>query len=396
MAMKNAVLISALLSFSASTYPAQASTLSGNGDTTVFLGDSITAFGNALENMGSDTFGWGWTAQAVFLSKGRIQQVYNAGIPGNTLVQMLARFPTDVVAYHPAKVVIAGGTNDLPSVPYTSSTLAGTISVLTSIINDALAAGIEPIICGIPPRVDSPVYQANAPQLDTAIKNLAASMNLVFVDMYSVLAQKNGTFKTGYNLGDGVHPSVIGATAMANAFVSTTAMVYGSSVYLPWVNTSPDDLVANALFLNPIGSTWAAGYGTAPAPNVTIVGNDSTIVGNWMQLSFPPATAAGQSYYYSYNYDNVTANSGDNYELSFRFKISGLEANGGTVAITYGYSGPTVAYNIKNDVVDGTFNLVSTAVNKQLNPGFVVYPTTNATHIVISVAQVGLRDVTAP
>src|SRR4051812_9442138 len=101
-----------LTTFITATCVAQVTQSLSAGNRTVFLGDSITAFGNAYETGASNTFGWGWTAQATFLSKGRIFQVNNAGVPGNTMAQMLARFQKDVAAYSPEKVVIAGGTND--------------------------------------------------------------------------------------------------------------------------------------------------------------------------------------------------------------------------------------------------------------------------------------------
>ena len=336
-----------------------------------------------------------WTAQATFLSKGRILQVNNAGIPGNALEQMLARFPTDVAAYSPAKVVIAGGTNDIPTTAITAAQLSAITTTLGSIIDMAEAAGIQPIVCNVPPREDAPVaiHEANAKAVSQAIETLAAAKqteygNVVMFDLYSVLANPStGAYLPGYDRGDGIHPSVIAATAVANAFVTSTAMVYGSSAYLPWTNSSTGNLIANGLFINPIGSSWSAGYGTSPIPTVSVVSGDPTIVGNWMKLTFPPATAAGQ--YYSYNYDNIAVTSGKTYALAFRFQISGLEANGGMVVITYGYGGPNAAYNMTEDVTDGTFYLDMPATSGQMNPGIVVYPKTTGA-ITVKIAQVAL------
>jgi lysophospholipase L1-like esterase len=364
-------------------------------NSTVFLGDSITAFGNALETGPSDTFGWGWTAQATFLSKGRVLQVNNAGVPGNTLEQMLARFSTDVLAYTPDKVVIAGGTNDIPSTALTKTQLSAITSTLASIIDSAESAGIQPIVCDVPPREDAPVaiHEANAKALSGAIAALAATKqnqygNVVFVNLYSVLVNRaTGGYLPGYGLGDGIHPSVKGATAVANAFISATEVAYSSSVYLPWSNSSLINLVPNPLFINPIGSSWSAGYGSSPPPTVSVVSGDNTIVGNWMQVEFPPATAAGQ--YYSYNLDNVSVTTGTTYALAFRFQISGLEANGGMLVVTYGYRGPTAAYNMTEDVKDGAFYLEAAAVNGQMNPGVIVYPGLKGT-VTVKMAQVGL------
>ncbi len=374
--------------------PSLAQTTFVSGNTTVFLGDSITAFGNAYETQPSNTYGWGWTAQATFLSKGRILQVNNAGIPGNTLAQMLARFSTDVTPYSPAKVVIAGGTNDIPTTTFTAAQLSAATATLGSIIDAAEAAGIQPIVCDVPPRQDAPVaiHEANAKALTAAIKTLVAAKqvqygNVVMFDLYSVLANASGGYISGYDLPDGIHPSVKGATAVAKAFLTDTALQYSSSAYLPWSNSSSINLVPNALFFEPIGSSWSAGYGTAPAPTVSVVTGDTSIQGNWMELQFPPATAAGQ--YYSYNCDNISVTTGNTYALAFRFQISGLEANGGSVVITYGYGGPNAAYNMTEDVTDGTFYLEMPATSGQLNPGVVVYPGTTGT-ITIKLAQVAV------
>jgi len=382
----------AALSLSAQTTPPQPRV-----NSTVFLGDSITAFGNALETGPSDTFGWGWTAQATFLSKGRILQVNNAGVPGNTSQQMLARFSTDVTPYSPDKVVIAGGTNDIPTTAITAAQLSTITSTLGSIVDMAEAAGIQPILCNVPPREDAPVaiHEANAKALSAAIQTLASSKqvqygNVVFFNLYSaVVNPSTGGYLPGYDLGDGIHPSVKAATAIANAFVAATATVYGSSVYLPWSNSSTFNLVPNALFMNAIGNSWSAGYGNAPAPSVSVVTGDPSIVGNWMQMVFPPATAAGQ--YYSYNLDNVAVTKGATYALTFRFQISGLEANGGSVVVVYGYGGPNASYNMTEDVTDGTFYLESTALSGQMNPGIVVYPGLTGA-ITIKMAQVGLLE----
>jgi lysophospholipase L1-like esterase len=329
------------------------------------------------------------------LIQGTNPAVNNAGITGNTLEQMLARFPTDVAAYSPDKVVIAGGTDDIPPTAFTSSQLSSITSTLASIIDMAESAGIQPIVSNVRPREDAPVaiHEANAKALSEAIQALAASKqaqygNVVFFDLYAVLVNPfTGGYLPGYDLGDGIHPSLKAATALANVFAFSTALSYSSSVYLPWSNSSAENLIPNALFTNPIGSSWSAGYGTAPAPSITTFSGDPSTVGNWMEVQFPPATAAGQ--YYSYNLDNIAVTTGTTYALAFRFQISGLEANGGMLVITYGDNGNTAAYNVTEDVRDGTFYLESPVVNGQLDPGIIMYPGLKRT-VTVKMAQVGL------
>lgn len=354
----------------------------------MFLGDSITAFGDCAGSAIANCYSWGWSAQAVFLSKGRINQIMNAGIPGNTLQQMLDRFPGDVVAFHPAKVIIMGGTNDVPNV---GTHLNEIVATASRIIDAAFNAGIQPVLCGIPPRTDTSQIAQYAGTLNASLRQLAANRGIVFVDFNSVLNNGSNGWKPGYSLSDNVHPSAQGARAMANLFVSTTAMIYSSNVWLPWVNSSAENPAGNALEQD--GSTWwwSAGYGTAPAPRVSVIPGDSTIVGNWLQAVFPPATGAGQ--YYSFNHVNISATQGHTYELSFRYRVSGCEANGCYMNFSYGYWGPYASYYSFDDVADGVFHIVMQAgVNGQMNPGFVIYPTTNSSPVTVLIGQFGIRD----
>ncbi len=382
--------------------PAYGQTPSANwlirpSQTTVWLGDSITAFGDATQSTGSNTYSWGWTAQAVFLSKGRIKQLYNAGIPGNSCGQVLARFNTDVVPYTPSKVAIACGTNDLPSTPFTSFQLQTETNTYQALLNAALQNGIQPICIGIPPRSDFAAAILNAQTFNATIKKVCAANSAVFVDFWTLLADPaTGAYKAGYDLGDHVHPSRAAAVAMGQYFDSQ--LVTGClSVFAPnqieWQPNDPENLIQNALFLST--PYWTAGYGSTAPPAVTTVSGDACLAGNWMQVVFAPATAAGQRY--SYNYTNVSAVAGHTYVLAFRIQVSGLTVNGGSINITYGYSGPGPVYAITNDIADGTIFLTAVCPSNvtQFNPGLVVSPTTNAQSITVKIGQAGLYDLTA-
>src|SRR5450755_1602356 len=127
--------VSVVIAYSQTTSPSWPTRPS---NTIVWLGDSITAFGDEIQTTGSQSYSWGWTAQAVFLSDGRLQQLFNAGIPGNTCEQVLARFQTDVAPYVPSKVSLACGTNDLPQSPFTASQLTTEKNTYQSLITSAI------------------------------------------------------------------------------------------------------------------------------------------------------------------------------------------------------------------------------------------------------------------
>ncbi|HEY3936487.1 MAG TPA: GDSL-type esterase/lipase family protein [Bryobacteraceae bacterium] len=389
-----AILLRYLLLFACvSSAFAQNSTTGNSPNSTVFMGDSITSMGNAYETNPSQTYGWGWTAQAVFLSNGRIQQLYNAGTPGNTTAQMLSRFQSDVIAYNPGTVVIMGGTNDATSGSFTTTALAATISNLQQMIEQAKKANIQPILCTIPPRSDAANYNQNVQMINGAIHKLAQSERILLVDFYSILVDPTtGVYKSGYDLGDGIHPSVTADKAMAQFFITATANLFGpTQEYLLQTQTDNTNLIANPLFLLPTTAWSTNGYGTSPAPTYATVTGDSSISGNWLSFTFPPGTAPGQNYSVNGPYATVTA--GHHMAYSFKFQISGLEENGGYLNMGYAWGASAFTYGYLTDTT-GTFYIEFTAPNGTFVPGFFVYPTVTNSPIVLKIAQMSLVDLT--
>jgi lysophospholipase L1-like esterase len=362
--------------------------------------DSIAAFGDATQSTESNSFSWGWTGQATLLSKGEIKQLWNAGVPGNTCAQALARFQTDVVAHHPAKLAIGCGTNDLPWSPFTKAQLAAESTTYQSLLTASLSAGIQPICIGIPPRSDFPAAIGNAQTFNSLIKGICAANNAPFIDFWTLLANPaTGTYKTGYDLGDHVHPSHAAAVVMGQYFVNQFAPAPPCAAIFAqnqatWQPVAAGNLIENGLFLTT--PEWIAGYGTAPSPSVSVVAPSICDVGNWMQIVFPPATVTGAGQFYSFNYTNIAAVPGHTYSLSYRLRVSGLTANGGAINLTYGYFGPTIAYQLTNNIADGMINFEAVCPSgvTQFNPAIVVYSTTGPQSITVSIAQAGLYDVT--
>jgi lysophospholipase L1-like esterase len=376
----------------ASVVVAQTPTTGNSPNTTVFIGDSITAFGDA-QSAPADSYGWGWTAQAVFLSNGTIQQLYNAGVPGQTTAQISSRFSSDVLAYNPATVVIMGGTNDASTGSLSSTALAMTIANLKSMIDQAKQAGIQPILCTIPPRSDAANYNLNTQKINGAIHKLAQSEKVLLVDFYSILADPTtGRYKSGYALSDGIHPSSTGAKVMAQYFVTCTANLFGPSQEA--ITTTAGDgtnLITNPLFLTSVSAWTSNGYGTLAAPTYSVL-TDPTIAGNWLTITYAPATAAGQ--YYSVNGPAAAVTSGHHMAYSFKFQISGLEENGGSLNMGYAYGATNFTYGYLNDT-SGTFYIEFTAQSGSFIPGFVAYPTVASSKIQIKIAQMSLVDLTA-
>lgn len=113
--------------------------ITGTSKTVVWLGDS-------------------WAAQAVIQFNTSLDtrlgatNVVDAGVAGNTLAAMLARFDTDVAPQLPHYVVIEYGVNDV----YGSLTAESMAVTLEAVVSKVRALGAVPIVIGQVPLVDYP------------------------------------------------------------------------------------------------------------------------------------------------------------------------------------------------------------------------------------------------
>ncbi len=174
----------------------------------VCIGDSITRTWPAIlqQRLGS-----GWT-------------VIDKGVPSDTTAGMLSRFNADVIANHPQFVVICAGTAAL-------SHGEGTQQIEPSIAKMcdlAVANGITPVLCTIPPREDKPVlfynvYAQSVNDINGWVKTNAAAKGYSVIDFYALLNDPAhpGHYLAQYSAGDGVHPNAQGYQAMG-AYVPLT------------------------------------------------------------------------------------------------------------------------------------------------------------------------------
>lgn len=159
----------------------------------VFMGNSIT------DN-------WAYFHPDFFISN----NYCGRGIGGQTSAQMLVRFTADVIALHPKAVVIMAGTNDVAH----NELYVEPEHVIENIIamcELAKANGIIPIISSIPPcsefcwRTEIKNAAQTIADLNNELKAYAKKNNFVYVDYYSALADKNGSFPLTLS-DDGCHP----------------------------------------------------------------------------------------------------------------------------------------------------------------------------------------------
>jgi lysophospholipase L1-like esterase len=171
--------------------------------TFVALGDSLTA----------------WPSDAPWPARldgedANLRLVHNAGVPGDTTAQMLARLKSDVFAYKPEVLFIMGGTNDLDD----RISQATTIANLKAIIVAANAKGIRIDLMTVPPEGYSDMA-AKIDSLNKAIVHLGNIYKLVVIDIHTPLSTSTGVYVPKYT-SDGVHFSALGAQRVANTIYS--------------------------------------------------------------------------------------------------------------------------------------------------------------------------------
>ena len=114
-----------------------------NGDTVVFMGDSITRYG------GDNPHGYVNLTVAGLAANGIAVTFYDVGVPGEVAAEMRARFTRDVIDRKPAVVTISAGVNDIyfgVAEESKSGKPVSNPSDVIAMIEAAQANGIRPIV----------------------------------------------------------------------------------------------------------------------------------------------------------------------------------------------------------------------------------------------------------
>jgi lysophospholipase L1-like esterase len=182
----------------------------------VFMGDSLTD-------------GWGRGGGSVFFPG---KPYINRGISGQTTPQMVLRFQQDVVALHPAAVVLLGGTNDVAG--NTGPETIGMIEDnIRSMAEMARANGIKMILCSELPALQYPWNKTIVPapillELSAWEKQYATKHGLGYADYYSALVGPDGGYKPGLSK-EGVHPTAAGYEVMTPVVEKVIEEVLGAA-----------------------------------------------------------------------------------------------------------------------------------------------------------------------
>jgi len=180
--------------------------------TFVALGDSLSAWAFAPgTRQPSKTGSWPTLLSS---TDGNLKLLHNAGVPGNTTAQMLARFKRDVLSYHPDMLLILGGTNDVGYGVAVSTTVGN----IRRIVESAKAHGIEVVLLTIPPNNDiSTSKLSRLRQTNRALIQLGRAEGITVVDVYAALASASGRLPAAYAAADHLHLTRRGEAVLAAA-----------------------------------------------------------------------------------------------------------------------------------------------------------------------------------
>lgn len=315
-----------------------------SGPLTVFLGDSIFQNLNTLTNPAQPLLGESFATLVSLRSNQRVLYGRNAGVTNNTVQDAVARLQTDVIAYAPDKCVILLGTNNTNQA---SPTMADTmLAYENGLIRPLLEAGIDPIICTIPPRTgirtSEPATYRKQSTWNAFLHGLANKYRLLLVDTYAALADPaTGDYKAGFS-GDNIHPTKTGYYAMSSAFIAAVSSRYpADGVQLEKDRYTSINLAVNPLFLEGMGGTGnllPTGY-QGSTTGVTVTVEDPTVgdgleAGKWLKIvKTDPATQKTVSWLRSLAALTTAGNPfsvGDRISWGFRYKLTA-----GTDATTY-------------------------------------------------------------
>jgi acyl-CoA thioesterase-1 len=196
-------------------------------DTILFTGDSITDCGRVREDAGHLGFGYAafTAAQLQLLSASPELKIFNRGISGNRVCDLLGRVQADLIDLKPTVVSILIGINDTwrryDSNDATSAAAFEkdyrTLLEKIRVELDAQIILLEPFLLHVPDDRHGWREDLN-PKIDV-VRKLAVEFETELIPLDGIFAEAATTAPAAYWAGDGVHPSPAGHALIADAWL---------------------------------------------------------------------------------------------------------------------------------------------------------------------------------
>jgi len=202
-------------------------------DRILFTGDSITD-GN---RRGEKSHPLGNTGYVLFAAAAILEhlaspklEIYNRGISGNRVRDLLARFDHDLLALKPTVVSILIGINDTwrafdAKDPTTTEAYEADYRTILTRIRDELGARVvllEPFLLHVPP--DRATWRADLnPRIDV-VRKLAVEFGADLIPLDGLFAQAATQAPPAFWAEDGVHPTIPGNQLIAKAWLTNAGI----------------------------------------------------------------------------------------------------------------------------------------------------------------------------
>jgi lysophospholipase L1-like esterase len=139
----------------------------------------------------------------------KLTLLHNAGVPGDTTSQMLARINSDVWSRKPTYVFFLGGTNDVGR----NINVWTTVANIKSFVAQAKKNRAVPILLLVPPNA-YPNMNSKIDFLNDQIKYIANINKVLYIDIHTPLSSSTGVIQSKYT-SDGLHLSSLGVSVVA-------------------------------------------------------------------------------------------------------------------------------------------------------------------------------------
>lgn len=230
-----------------------------------FAGKHAVVAGDSLSDpfWGGGGYYWG-----LALARSPVLVAWNAGVAGNQISALTARWPTDVAAKNPAAVMTRIGTNNVESGSTTDTTAFA--AMYQPIIDWHVTNGIPGVIHAIPPEVGTPGAAILARNEWLAAQCAAHPSLLKFADDSRALGDAGYNGNSTY-MPDGTHMNGWGRRLQGEDMVPTLVNLFGTAEcrLLDAIDNTLTNPASNQHVKNPhnagTGGTLGAGItGTLP------------------------------------------------------------------------------------------------------------------------------------
>lgn len=184
----------------------------------VVAGDSLTDWNNSYQGGG---YQWG-----LALARSPVLVSFNAGVAGNQISNLTARWVADVADKNPACVMTRIGTNNLSSGSTTDTTAFS--AAYQPIIDWHVENGVKGIIHAVPPEVNTPGSAIAACNAWLAAQCAAHPTLLYFANDSIALGDGGYTANSAY-MPDGVHMNGLGRRAQGEGMKLLLQSVFGTA-----------------------------------------------------------------------------------------------------------------------------------------------------------------------